>query len=95
MEKKPSTQAAASIDPETYKAADDLQDYDTFFPEKNKSLLKKTMSKAIWDEYKDLKDASGVSFKICVFSGIKNPESGIGVYAGSHDAYKKFNKLFD
>ena len=53
------------------------------------------MTKEIWEEYKDQKDASGVSFKICIFSGIKNPESGIGLYAGSHDSYTKFNKLFD
>lgn len=32
---------------------------------------------------------------MCVFSGIANQDSGIGVYAGSHDAYYKFNKLFD
>ena len=32
---------------------------------------------------------------MCVFSGIANQDSGIGVYAGSHDAYTKFNKLFD
>lgn len=36
-----------------------------------------------------------MSFKTCVFSGIKNLDSGIGVYAGSHQAYSKFNKLFD
>jgi len=32
---------------------------------------------------------------MCVFSGIANQDSGIGVYAGSHDSYYKFNKLFD
>jgi len=32
---------------------------------------------------------------MCVFSGVANQDSGIGVYAGSHDAYTKFNKLFD
>jgi creatine kinase/arginine kinase len=53
------------------------------------------MSKEIWEEYKDLSCDSGVSFKVCVFSGIKNQDSGIGVYAGSHHAYTKFNKLFD
>lgn len=26
---------------------------------------------------------------------MKNLDSGIGVYAGSHDSYVKFNKLFD
>ena len=36
-----------------------------------------------------------VSFKTCIFSGIANLDSGIGVYAGSHQAYTKFNKLFD
>jgi hypothetical protein len=26
---------------------------------------------------------------------VKNLDSGIGCYAGSHDSYKKFNKFFD
>lgn len=30
-----------------------------------------------------------------IFSGIKNQDSGIGMYAGSHGAYTKFGKLFD
>ena len=30
-----------------------------------------------------------------IFSGIKNQDSGIGLYAGSHDSYTKFEKLFD
>ena len=29
------------------------------------------------------------------FSGVKNLDSGIGVYAGSQDSYYTFNKLFD
>lgn len=53
------------------------------------------MTKKIWDEYKDMSCAYGVSFKTCIFSGIKNQDSGIGVYAGSHDSYNYFNKLFD
>jgi creatine kinase/arginine kinase len=53
------------------------------------------MTKEIWEEYKDQSCGAGVSFKVCVFSGIKNQDSGIGVYAGSHDSYVKFNKLFD
>ena len=53
------------------------------------------LTKEIWDEYKDQSCKEGVSFKMCVFSGIANQDSGIGVYAGSHDAYYKFNKLFD
>jgi len=30
-----------------------------------------------------------------IFSGVKNQDSGIGLYAGSHDSYTKFDKLFD
>jgi len=37
----------------------------------------------------------GVTFKTCCFSGVANQDSGIGLYAGSHDAYTTFAKLFD
>jgi hypothetical protein len=36
-----------------------------------------------------------VTFKTCCFSGVANLDSGIGLYAGSHDAYFSFKKLFD
>jgi arginine kinase len=36
-----------------------------------------------------------VTFKQCIFSGIKNIDSSIGVYAGSAHSYECFNKLFD
>ena len=65
------------------------------FPEGTKSSCCKFLSKEIWEEYKDKKDSEGVPFKVCIFSGCKNVDSGIGVYAGSHDSYKCFNKYFD
>ena len=37
----------------------------------------------------------GVKFEQLIFSGIKNQNSKIGVYAGSRSSYKTFNKLFD
>jgi hypothetical protein len=40
-------------------------------------------------------DDQGVTFKTMIFSGIKNQDSGIGLYAGSHGSYTTFNKLFD
>lgn len=81
-----------------YKGPEDLVNFDDFFaadtlPEKNQ--CKRCLTKEVWEEYKDQKCAEGVSFKQCVFSGIANQDSGIGIYAGSHDAYTKFNKLFD
>lgn len=53
------------------------------------------MTREVWDEYHGKKDAAGVPFEVMVFSGVKNVDSGIGVYAGSHDAYYTFGKLFD
>lgn len=78
-----------------YTDAEQLSNFDDFFLPETKSECKKCLTKEIWEEYKDQKDEVGVSFKVCVFSGIANQDSGIGIYAGSHDAYKRFNKLFD
>ena len=55
----------------------------------------KHLTEEVWNEYKDQKDDAGVPFKTCIMSGCVNVDSGVGVYAGSHSAYKKFNKLFD
>jgi len=73
---------------------EDLKDWPKF-PEDCHSLLKAALTKEVWEEYKDKSDASGVSFKTCIFSGCKNTDSHIGAYAGSADSYTTFNKLFD
>lgn len=75
--------------------ADDLKNFEDFFTPECKSELRKCLTKEIWEEYKDKSCSQGVTFKTCIFSGVKNQDSGIGVYAGSHDAYTTFNKLFD
>jgi hypothetical protein len=53
------------------------------------------MTKEIWEEYKTKKDKMGISFKICIFPGIRFKNSGLGLFAGSHDSYRCFSKLFD
>jgi len=78
-----------------YTDCSQLMNYDEFFLPDTKSECKKCLTKEIWEEYKDQSCAEGVPFKMCVFSGIANQDSGIGVYAGSHDSYTKFSKLFD
>ena len=78
-----------------FKSAEELKDFETFFPKGTESAVCKCLTKEIWEEYKDEKDACDVTFKTMIFSGVKNLDSGIGVYAGSHDSYTKFNKLFD
>ena len=49
----------------------------------------------MWNHLKNVKDHHGFSFKQAIFSGCKNTDSGIGVYAGSHDSYHAFAELFD
>jgi len=78
-----------------YKSADELVDFSTFFPEGTNSSLSRNLTAELWEEFKDQSDSAGVTFKTCIFSGVKNLDSGIGVYAGSHDSYKKWAKFFD
>ena len=65
------------------------------FPEGTTSLLSKYLTREIWNELKDKKDSAGFSFKEAILSGCQNTDSGIGIYAGSHDSYTAFAPLFD
>ena len=65
------------------------------FPAGTKSLLSKCLTKDIWEKLKNSKDKCGYEFKDAIFSGCKNVDSGIGVYAGCHDSYTSFDDLFD
>jgi len=49
----------------------------------------------VWDKLKDKEDKYGFTFKQAIFSGSKWTESGVGVYAGSHDSFYAFAPLFD
>ena len=77
-----------------YKSYNDLTALPKF-PADCKSLLSKYLTQEIWDELHDKKDSSGFSFKEAIFSGCANVDSGIGVYAGSHDSYTVFAPLMD
>lgn len=66
-----------------------------YFPGGTKSILSKCLTRQVWDELKDKKDKFGFTFKQAIFSGSKWTESGVGVYAGSHDSYYAFAPLFD
>ena len=58
-------------------------------------MLCKLLTREIWNELKDKKDAHGFSFKQAILSGCQNVDSGIGVYAGSHDSYTAFASMMD
>ncbi len=50
------------------KEPNDLKGFPVF-PEGTKSLLKKYLTKDIWNELKDVKDSHGFTFKQAIFSG--------------------------
>ena len=66
-----------------------------YFPTGCGSLLQKCLTKSIWDQCKDRRDKFGFTFRQAIFSGSKWTNSGVGVYAGSHDSYYAFAPFFD
>ena len=66
-----------------------------YFPTGTKSLLSKCLTQDIWDKCKDRRDKYGFTFKQAIFSGAKWTNSGVGVYAGSHDSYYAFAPFMD
>ena len=61
-----------------------------YFPTGTKSLLSKCLTPDIWEKCKDRRDKFGFTFRQAIMSGSKYTESGVGVYAGSHDSYYAF-----
>ena len=66
-----------------------------YFPTGTSSLLQKCLTKDIWEKCKDRRDKFGFTFRQCIFSGSKWTNSGVGVYAGSHDSYYAFAPFMD
>ena len=59
------------------------------------SLLAKYLTSEIFELLKDKKTSNGYTLKQAINSGVKNPDSGIGVYAGDEESYIVFKELFD
>lgn len=66
-----------------------------FFPSGTTSLLSKCLTRDVWEKCKDRKDKYGYTFKQAIFSGAKWTNSGVGVYAGSHESYYDFAPFMD
>jgi len=66
-----------------------------YFPAGTKSLLHSCLTRDIWEKCKDRKDKYGYTFKQSIFSGSKWTNSGVGVYAGSHESYYDFAPFMD
>ncbi len=68
--------------------------YPKFTP-KHKSLMAKYLTKEVFEELKELKTKNGFTLQRAIQSGIDNPDSGIGVYAGDAESYTTFSALLD
>uniref|UniRef100_A0A1E1XHU0 Arginine kinase n=1 Tax=Amblyomma aureolatum TaxID=187763 RepID=A0A1E1XHU0_9ACAR len=60
-----------------------------------KSLLKKYLSKEVFDKLKNRKTAMGATLLDIIQSGVENLDSGVGLYAPDAEAYTLFADLFN
>ena len=65
------------------------------FTKEHKSLMAKYLTNDIFDKLKDKKTTNNFTIQNAINSGVKNPDSGIGAYAGDIESYKTFDLLFD
>ena len=65
------------------------------FPKDCKSMLCRYLTKEVFDELKTRKTPYGFTLEMAINSGVKNPDSSIGVYAGDKESYEVFDLLFD
>ncbi len=61
----------------------------------SKSLVKKHLSQHLIEILSPLKTDSGFTLSKAIASGIQNPDSSIGLYAGDAQSYKTFGLLFN
>ncbi|XP_050441224.1 arginine kinase-like [Adelges cooleyi] len=61
----------------------------------SKSLLKKYLTKEVFEELKNKKTSFGSTLLDCVQSGFENHDSGVGIYAPDAEAYTVFAPIFD
>ena len=76
------------------KSADEITGF-PHFPSGTTSLLNKCLTREVWEQCKLRRDRFGFTFKQAIFSGSKWTNSGVGVYAGSHDSYYAFAPFMD
>ena len=65
------------------------------FPKECTSLLCKYFTPEVFEALKEKKTGFGFTVAQAIHSGVKNIDSGIGVYAGDEESYQVFDLLFD
>nr|CAD7455944.1 unnamed protein product [Timema tahoe] len=80
-------------EPEVLKKLDSL--YAKLAASDSKSLLKKYLTKDLYEKLKNKKTGMGSTFLDVIQSGLENLDSGIGIYAPDVESYTLFKELFD
>lgn len=62
--------------------------------ENSKSLVKKHLSLKSYNRLKKLSTSSGFTLEKAIQSGVANPDSSIGIYAGDAESYTLFSDIF-
>ena len=65
------------------------------FPESCDSLLKKHLTETVWEALADKRTASGFTFQQAIRSGVEQPDSSVGFYAGDEESYRLFAPLLN
>jgi len=65
------------------------------FPDQCHSLLRQFLTPEVFEKLRNRKTAKGFTLMQAINSGVQNPDSSIGVYAGDTDSYEVFSPLFD
>lgn len=71
-----------------------MQEYPKKLQE-SKSLLAKYLTAEVFTELKNKRTKNGFSLSDVIQSGLDNPDSSIGAYAGDEESYECFAALFD
>ena len=65
------------------------------FSETSPSLVKKYLTQNLFKRLEHSTTDSGFTLEKAIQSGIKNPDSAIGIYAGDAESYQVFSPVFD
>ncbi|MBI9090034.1 MAG: arginine kinase [Desulfobacterium sp.] len=69
-------------------------DINTLFPKTAVSLVKEHLTPALFNALKGKQTKNDYSLEQAIRSGIRNPDSSIGIYAGDAESYQLFSKIF-
>jgi len=71
------------------------QDFKILEASDSKSLLKKHLTREVFDKLKTRKTSLNSTLKDVIQSGVANLDSGVGIYAADAECYTVFAELFD